>query len=109
MRTWRICLIALLVLTIPTVAGQYLRGTEELPELWGDDEVTYSAASQAAGMTDHEYLAINRSWMEVSEDDAFFMITLRVGSTERLEENLDQHNPRCRLLATFAIDGQPAG
>jgi hypothetical protein len=101
--------LALLMLGLmPTATAQtpLLFGTEELPELWGNGVVNYHPLNP--GSTDHDYLAVNRSWFDVDPSGELLMLHLRVIDASNLETTPDWFL-NCHLNATIAIDGTPTG
>src|SRR5690349_7390554 len=107
----RVLVFGALALTILPVAvaaqPSLLLGTEELPELWGSGVVNYHPLNP--GGTDHDYLAINRSWFDVDAAGERMMLHLRVLDAAGLATASASWYINCQMSATFAIDGSPSG
>lgn len=87
----------------PTASAQLsglVFGSEDEPELWGDDTVSYDPVYP--GGRDHDYLAINRSWLAVDAEEIHLVAHLRVVSTERLEANRQGGTIMCSLDAILS-------
>lgn len=88
--------------SLPAATAQLpplILGSEDEPELWGDDTVAYHPAYPFA--QDHGFIAINRSWFAVDATETRLFTHLRVVSTERLEANRPYGNIQCGLSADF--------
>ena len=96
----------LVVWLVPSAAGQFVLGTEDLPELWGDGEVSYHAVTQDR---DHDYLAINRSWFDVDPSGEWVGLHLRTLDSKALSQNQDSYLIQCNMNATVQKDGEASG
>lgn len=93
-------LVTAACVSLPAATAQlppFMFGSEEEPELWGDDTVTYDPAYPFG--RDHDYIAINRSWFAADAAETHLETRLRVVSTERLEANRQNGNIGCTLTA----------